>query len=1498
MGSGGGGGPALNQSRSYTEKPTTHSSAHSGSTPTLLNATTLTSTSSTPTVSGSTSTLLSSPHSSYWTPTPPDLRRTTSSISMSPSLSSMDRSFSNKIKGFFKSKRSVDYSASSPDLREDADTRSISSRSGSIRSSFTMDKENGGGFGGFMKNVGKMVGGGMRRKRGDSISSVASSTDMSHAQTTLNEPLVFPNSPQQSPEQPLPYIPLPPPPTLGAPSMASSPMLNTPKKNVTASDVSPPVSPVSIGGWSFDLSPRGSFSSATESEPHSSTDDTKMEPATDEMENGKETALESIPAPKEPENTDVDSASTLPTPPNEESTPTIAVYQSHDKDEESSEEVTASERSDDDSDMASDSDWSDVASDTSDSEFTHTTNHQQRPPHPAFHSILHHPPHLNNPSTDTARPLTLPRSFGRSSPLSSPPISASGTNLAPLDSVTPTEFQTLVASGALGAHMVSRTEVGVRRSKSFVERNVLVTPDNIDEVMHSDAENEEEEEKGEVDGDERHESVRAKGLAPLKRRGAKMGSGRRRGRGNTVNNISELARRLSSGEIEVKTVVEDESDHPPETTVTPSSTGSRSASPVKRRMSTKSTRSVKSTKSTKSTRSTKSNRSSKSLKELLESPSLKDNESLPTGVLMDVMEALYDVPDTLATVRQAEERARMIALGVLGGATMKEESVLPEVEEEGPPGDEVLPGAPTDEVLPQVMPIQPVEVEVKVEVERVSAVDETMSESKADEEASVAPIVVIASQKESTAEETEPVSGAIPSATAAEALELNIPPPPQTAPPSATASKTIIPPRTSSKDSTKEAAIPESWNTLTPPSPARDPEGVPQAPPVIVKEGSKKKWGWFSNLLGPKTTTKSGTPNTTTSTTPASPAVGNAGHPTHGVTISPVAVSAENDDDMVYPSSHELDGYPRYSLPLEKSIYALSHLKLAQHRRPLYQQVVISNLMLYILSVHADVTLNRQGPRTRRKKKKKSRANRGPGGRRAKLVNLESGAGGAVGTNPYSPTLTITPLNIPSSHPSATANWNSSSLMGLPSPPPSASPIIPTLSPPAGVPTLPNISLLEFDTNASATNSSSTVNANSSSSTSPTSMHPTSAAGGGSRRGRNMHHFSAIMAHESHHHHASSELPTSDDQRRGSSMEWSGSEVDSEQSGSESGGGVAGRKSKKAGKKEKGSKTMGLFGKSNGVKYSNGAVKDVGVVAPSPVAVEEEDDNIPLGVVMQKTRRGSSSGLNGGRGSSSVELKGHEGDVDQLVWDPTDPDRLATASVDKTVRLWDLRYPSKARHVIKTSGENINICWSPDGRNIAVGNKDDVISFIDPRGGSDSKGEKKYVWHTMAKDVEVNEIRWNYSGDLFFLTTGQGTIQILEFPSFNLVHTIQAHTANCYCIEFDPKGRYMATGSSDALVSLWDLDDLVCVRTFGRLDWPVRTISFSHDGELIASGSEDHLIDISHVESGERVHKIQLNAAVNTVAWHPTKYMLAYAGDETGGRGSEGCVRVFGLFSN
>ena len=47
--------------------------------------------------------------------------------------------------------------------------------------------------------------------------------------------------------------------------------------------------------------------------------------------------------------------------------------------------------------------------------------------------------------------------------------------------------------------------------------------------------------------------------------------------------------------------------------------------------------------------------------------------------------------------------------------------------------------------------------------------------------------------------------------------------------------------------------------------------------------------------------------------------------------------------------------------------------------------------------------------------------------------------------------------------------------------------------------------------------------------------------------------------------------------------------------------------------------------------------------------------------------------------------------------------------------------------------------------------------------------------------------------------------------------------------------------------STWNQKENQYIFCFHRLDWPVRTLSFSHNGDLLAAASEDHVIDISNV---------------------------------------------------
>ena len=154
--------------------------------------------------------------------------------------------------------------------------------------------------------------------------------------------------------------------------------------------------------------------------------------------------------------------------------------------------------------------------------------------------------------------------------------------------------------------------------------------------------------------------------------------------------------------------------------------------------------------------------------------------------------------------------------------------------------------------------------------------------------------------------------------------------------------------------------------------------------------------------------------------------------------------------------------------------------------------------------------------------------------------------------------------------------------------------------------------------------------------------------------------------------------------------------------------------------------------------------------------------------------------------------------------------------------------------------------------------------------------------------VQTNQIAFCHSGTKIFLTTGEGRIKILSYPEFQPVlhsrinpksaFTLSGHTSSCLSVELQPTGRLLATGGSDSIITLWDTTDWICQRTIIDMTGPVRSISFSFDGSYIVAGSDEgNGLEITHGETGENVFSISAASPCQIVAWHPSRYYLAYA---------------------
>ena len=88
------------------------------------------------------------------------------------------------------------------------------------------------------------------------------------------------------------------------------------------------------------------------------------------------------------------------------------------------------------------------------------------------------------------------------------------------------------------------------------------------------------------------------------------------------------------------------------------------------------------------------------------------------------------------------------------------------------------------------------------------------------------------------------------------------------------------------------------------------------------------------------------------------------------------------------------------------------------------------------------------------------------------------------------------------------------------------------------------------------------------------------------------------------------------------------------------------------------------------------------------------------------------------------------------------------------------------------------------------------------------------------------------------------------------VHNLQAHAKEIYTIKWSPTGPgtnnpnsnlILASASFDSTVRLWDVERGECIHTLSRHTEPVYSVAFSPDGKYLATGSFDKCVNIWNI---------------------------------------------------
>ena len=174
---------------------------------------------------------------------------------------------------------------------------------------------------------------------------------------------------------------------------------------------------------------------------------------------------------------------------------------------------------------------------------------------------------------------------------------------------------------------------------------------------------------------------------------------------------------------------------------------------------------------------------------------------------------------------------------------------------------------------------------------------------------------------------------------------------------------------------------------------------------------------------------------------------------------------------------------------------------------------------------------------------------------------------------------------------------------------------------------------------------------------------------------------------------------------------------------------------------------------------------------------------------------------------------------------------------------------SRLRQTFNVGPELWGIDYSPDGRQVATGDKSGRVTLWDAATGevvSSLEGHEGYV----------NGVAYNGDGTLL-ATAGDDNARVWDPATGQVLFTMDGHTDFIIGISFSPDDKHLATSSWDRTAKIWDVEASLAagsgqeLHTLSGHTGHLWQINFSPDGSRVATASHDGTAKIWDVISGQ-----------------------------------------------
>ena len=226
----------------------------------------------------------------------------------------------------------------------------------------------------------------------------------------------------------------------------------------------------------------------------------------------------------------------------------------------------------------------------------------------------------------------------------------------------------------------------------------------------------------------------------------------------------------------------------------------------------------------------------------------------------------------------------------------------------------------------------------------------------------------------------------------------------------------------------------------------------------------------------------------------------------------------------------------------------------------------------------------------------------------------------------------------------------------------------------------------------------------------------------------------------------------------------------------------------------------------------------------------------------------------------------HTGNINDIAWS-LDGKYLASTSKDRKVKVWNSLTGKQNWEHYEIAGSGIfpSASWSPDGDFLAVATGCGSLFYYASSGNLYGMLDQ-YCGHNTA------HVAWSPDSQYLAMAGDQRT-RILDFQAWEQVKMLDGTIA-----VFSPDGKLLALGGSTPL-SIYDVESWGLIQSMTA--WNSETLAWSPDSRFLASGSADARVRIFDVQNGAMVHLIEVNAGtVNSMDWSSDgNYLLLGNGD-------------------